>query len=182
MSNFDKVLPLVLKNEGVVESNPTGYADIPGDTGGVTKWGISTKAWNWIREDDLFFERFPEKVTDLTQDRAKTIYQRKYWFPWFEELDATTAFLLFDCQVNQGYAIKIAQRAIGVEDDGSWGPKSEASLRLAKRNVPELNNEIIWQRTMRYREISVSNEVNQKFLVKLWIPRLNACRKMMKNL
>lgn len=185
MSNFDKVIDLVLKNEGVTENNPTGFADIKGDPGGVTKWGISTKAW---RGDGQFpglstvFSEFPKEVTELTKDQAIEIYRREYFKPWMESLDVTTAFLLFDCEVNQGLSEKIVQRAVGVVDDGVVGPNTLKAIGLANRDIPKFNEEIIWQRLMSYRTLAYQSDTFEKFLYKLWIPRLNSCRKTLKTL
>ena len=177
MGHFDRIIGPILVNEGVNNRNPTGYADIPGDTGGVTKWGISTKAWNKLKV--LFPERynqFPSKTQDLTKEQALVIYNNEYYLPWFDKLDRTTAFLLMDCEVNQGFAARIVQRAIEAEEDGNVGPQTLAAIQRANRDIPKFNEEVIWQRLIRYKQI------NQPQFMNGWINRLTECRKVIKEL
>ena len=45
------------------------------------------------------------------------IYNNEYYLPWFDKLDRTTAFLLMDCEVNQGFAARIVHIVTGKPDD-----------------------------------------------------------------
>lgn len=60
MDNFDKAFEIVVGIEG-------GLSNDPADTGGVTKYGISSK---WHPNVD---------VPNLTLDQAKDIYRKEYW-------------------------------------------------------------------------------------------------------
>lgn len=97
--------------------NEGGYTTGVGDPGGETKWGISKRSYPWL------------DVSTLTLEQAKGIYEKDFW----ERLDASSlpdgvAFQLFDFAVNSGIetAVRALQRAIGVADDGHWGPISKA--------------------------------------------------------
>lgn len=59
-SDFGRSLNFVLNQEG-------GEADVPGDSGGYTRWGI---AQNYNRNVD---------VRTLTPERMEQIYREKYW-------------------------------------------------------------------------------------------------------
>lgn len=113
MDNFSRAFNLVVSAEGE-------YSNDPRDPGGETKYGISKASY-----PDL-------DIAALTLVQAKEIYKKDYWdavkgdqFSW------TVAYPLFDCAVNQGRgrAVKFAQIAAGVKDDGLIGPATVARLQ-----------------------------------------------------
>ena len=108
--NFDIACDRLLKNEG-------GYNNIPEDPGGETNWGISKRQYPNV------------DIANLSRDEAKEIYRRDYWEPL---LDANPAikYQVFDFAVNGGLSVAVQklQFAIGVADDGHWGPVSAAKL------------------------------------------------------
>ena len=175
LSQFDRLLPYILRHEGVSSTNPTGLADIPNDPGGTTNWGISQAAWASLVSR---FPGYPLNVKDLTRDQATAIYKEVYYLPICDNLPPSTAMLIFDCEVNEGMGLIILQRAIGTIDDGKWGPESDQALRLALRSITKLNECIIWHRLLHYTSLARSDTATSQrgFLVKLWIPRLNVCR------
>lgn len=174
MGNFEALFPIVLGHE-VSTVNPTGLVDIPGDTGGVTKWGVSQAAWSRIRFKPEF-EGFPSDVRNLTFDNALVIYKLVYFPLICDDLPLSVGLIVFDAEVNAGNGVKMLQRALKVTDDGIWGPVSQSALRLALRDTPSLVEEVLWQRLKYYRSISAGSLVNQRFLTDLWIPRLVKCR------
>lgn len=108
---FDGVFDRLIGHEG-------GYVNNPNDPGGETNWGISKRAYPNI------------DIKALSRDGAKVIYRRDFW----DRLGADTlydgvAFQLFDFAVNSGIetAVRYLQRAVGVADDGHWGPTSQAA-------------------------------------------------------
>ncbi len=145
---FAKALAFALKWE-VGNAPNGGYTDDPHDPGGETKYGISRRSYPHL------------DIAGLTLDQAKAIYDDDYWqasgnqeshcseLPW--PLNAVH----FDCVVNVGNrktakdgtavhhrrANMILQRALGVEDDGYFGPVTRAAIdhaepyELAKRAV-----------------------------------------------
>jgi hypothetical protein len=81
-ANFDRAFELVIGLEGA-------YTDDPDDPGGPTKYGI---AQNYNPEVD---------VKNLTLERAKEIYYRKYWLPaGCNEAMFPMDICLFDSNVN----------------------------------------------------------------------------------
>lgn len=118
--NFDTAIERVLPHEGGLTLNP---ADRGNWTSGVigmgklngSKFGIS--AMSYPTED----------IRNLTWARAKEIYRRDFW----NKLDADrlhdgVAYQLLDFAINSGVktAIRAYQRALGVPDDGVFGPVS----------------------------------------------------------
>lgn len=104
--DFDKAFDRLLGHEG-------GYVNHPDDPGGETNWGISKRAYP------------SEDIANLSRDRAKEIYRRDFW-DVLGDAHPAIKFQVFDFAVNSGIptAIRKLQQAIGVADDGHWGPQS----------------------------------------------------------
>lgn len=109
--DFDTAFARVIGHEG-------GYVNDPRDPGGETKFGISKRSYP------------NEDIKNLTVERAKEIYRRDFWDA-LGDAHPAIKFQVFDFAVNSGIqtAIRKLQAAIGVADDGHWGPKSAAALQ-----------------------------------------------------
>lgn len=109
--NFDTAFDRLMGNEG-------GYVNDPNDPGGETNWGISKRSYPNV------------DIKNLTRDQAKAIYLRDFWSRInADKLPDGVAFQTFDFAVNSGIetAVRKLQRALGVADDGHWGPVSQAA-------------------------------------------------------
>jgi lysozyme family protein len=110
---FEIALNFVLEMEG-------GLSNDPSDPGGLTKYGISKKA-------------YPEvDIANLTIEDCAIIYKRDYWAPCrCDNLPFAYAVAMFDMAVNQGTgtAIKALQETFGVVADGVFGPETLAAVR-----------------------------------------------------
>lgn len=112
---FTLALAFVLQQEGGAK-----IADDPRDPGGLTKWGISQRAYPGL------------DIRALTEADASAIYRRDYWdATGCGNLPPAVAFIHFDCCVNQGpgTAAKTLQLAAGVEPDGKIGPKTLGAIQ-----------------------------------------------------
>lgn len=116
MTDFDTAFDRLLGNEG-------GYVNDPSDPGGETNWGISKRSYPNV------------DIAGLTRQGAKEIYLRDFWNPLMAAPEAVL-FQAFDFAVNSGVqtAIRKLQAAIGVADDGHWGPISAAALAKMELN------------------------------------------------
>lgn len=108
--NFDTAFDRLIGHEG-------GYVNDPADLGGETSFGISKRSYPNV------------DIKALTRDGAKAIYEADFWKP-LADADPAIKFQVFDFAVNGGLsaAIRKLQAAIGVADDGHWGPHSMAVL------------------------------------------------------
>lgn len=125
--NFDVAFDRLIGSEG-------GYVNNPEDPGGETNWGISKRAYPNV------------DIKNLTRDGAKAIYLRDFWNRIHaDEMFDGVAFQTFDFAVNSGIetAVRYLQRAVGVADDGHWGPVSRAAVaaRSESDTIMRLNAE-----------------------------------------
>lgn len=118
---------------------------VPGDPGGLTKFGISQRAY-----PDL-------DVEGLREIDASEIYLRDYWQPCrCDALPWVFALPLFDGAVNQGVrtAGRLFQEAVGVPRQDRDGIIGSQSLAIAGGVAPALRNEVMAAymalRAMRY--------------------------------
>lgn len=124
--NFDTAFDRLMGHEG-------GYSNLAADPGGETNWGIAKRSYPNV------------DISNLTKEGAKAIYLRDFWQPLGDAPDAIK-FQVFDFAVNSGIqtAIRKLQAAIGVADDGHWGPVSAA--RLASMDVNDVLMRFVAQR------------------------------------
>lgn len=116
LMNFDKCFDRLLGHEG-------GYSNDPRDPGGETNWGISKRSYPSV------------DIKGLSRDGAKAIYLRDFWNP----LDGTHPAIrsqVFDFAVNGGLSVAVRklQVAVGVADDGHWGPMSSRAIQAMELN------------------------------------------------
>lgn len=119
MTTFEIAFQFVIGAEG-------GLAHDPQDAGGLTRFGISQKAYPNL------------DIRNLTLAQAKQIYKSDYWDRCHgDELPPMLAIAMFDCAVNQGpaTAINILQDALNVVQDGKMGPKTIAAAHAAGPDV-----------------------------------------------
>lgn len=110
-----------------------------GDPGGITRWGISQRAYPG------------EDIRTLTEERAKALFARDYWDRCrCESLPTALAIAVADTAFNQGpeTAINLLQMALHVEVDGIIGRITLAAIRAA--DTGELVNEFLARRLFRY--------------------------------
>ena len=131
MDDFTRCIETILTEEG-------GLANHRKDPGGLTKFGISQRAYPNVN------------IELLTQEQAIAIYRRDYWNPIKGDiLPAGLDLLVFDSAINQGSAtaILLLQKAIGVNADGEIGP---VTLNNAHRAMPQALDSFAAERALRY--------------------------------
>lgn len=164
MANFNISYELTKKEEG-------GYANIQGDNGGETMWGIARNFWGedkrlrqFWKELDFYKDgmsdykgtpKYYERLNDLSNGNtlmvkiSKDFYREEFWHKMKGEFikSQKVANNLFDFFVNAGKnAIKVAQRELGVTADGIFGPKSLEAINNADNNF----NDKLYQARVNY--------------------------------
>lgn len=147
-TDWDKAIEFVLKMEG----GETAEHD-PNDSGGLTKFGISQKAYPNL------------DIAALSRDEAKEIYRRDYWNACkCDELPTSFAIGVFDSAVNQGVkvAARLLQISLNVDTDGVIGDKTIAAAHKAS---PRQIKIFLAQRQAAYARLMVSNPNLLKYAV-----------------
>lgn len=109
---YDTAFDRLIGNEG-------GYVNDPNDPGGETNWGLSKRSYPHL------------DIKALTRDEAKIIYRVDFWERIHaDNMYSSVAFQAFDFAVNSGIetAARKLQLAVGVADDGHWGPVTQAAI------------------------------------------------------
>ena len=154
MASFELEYPGLFDRE-TLDSNPDL---VTRDQGGVTKYGISTRA-----NPDI-------NVAALTRPEAKKLTYDRYWKPYrYEEIPQWAAHLAFDTMFNAGpgNGARVVQRAlvasgVPVSVDGGFGPKTRAALNKVNKNIfiDNYKRELLKY----YTDISKRNEANRRSL------------------
>ena len=131
MGDFPRCIPIILAEEG-------GWSHHRRDPGGLTKFGISSRAYPQL------------DIASLTRDQAISIYRADYWAKINgDDLPEGLDLLVMDTAVNLGVitAAMLLQEAVGVTMDGVIGP---LTLRRAGQNLPGLLGDYCALRAWRY--------------------------------
>lgn len=108
--NFERAFELLIGHEG-------GYSNNPNDPGGETMFGITARV---ARRNGYMGD-----MKMLPLSLAKDIAKREYWdIVRADEMPDSIKFDLFDTCYHSGVfqAVKILQKAVGVDADGRLGP------------------------------------------------------------
>lgn len=123
--NAESWAQMVLAHEG-------GYVNDPHDPGGRTKYGVTQKTLDRVR-DKMARISLPLDVKDLTKPQAKSIYRFDYWAPIFgDQLPSGIDIAVADMAINQGVAraVEALQRAVRSGVDGAMGPNTMAAVEV----------------------------------------------------
>jgi lysozyme family protein len=98
-----------------------GYVFHPKDPGGETKYGISKRSYPNV------------DIKNLTKGQAMDIYRRDFWEDWMA-IQPLLAPQLLSSSANSGKSqmVRWLQRALGVADDGRFGPISQRAFAHAE--------------------------------------------------
>lgn len=134
-----------------------GFQNDPNDRGNWTSGKIGVGELKGTKYGISAMSYPGEDIENLTLERAKAIYKRDFWGPaGCDVVPDQLKFILFDAAVHTSApgrpttAIKMLQRALGVDDDGVIGPETMLAIsnahpyRLAMRfqgqRLDHLNN------------------------------------------
>jgi len=173
MADFKSALARTFRYEG-------GYSNDPADRGGETYRGISRKnfpEWEgWVTIGNLKYANLSMDGNRQLQAQVESFYRRRFWDPIKgDSLPDPVARELFDCAVNCGIgtAVRFLQKAVGVPQDGGFGPETFRAVTaylLHSGGANALVQNLKSQRRERYLQIAANDPTQQKFL-KGWLRR-----------
>ena len=118
----DQCFSVIVGSEGVLSLDPADRGNYPSGRVGVgplvgSKFGISAASYPML------------DIRNLTQDQAKTIFERDYFNKiGCDKLPGPLALLLADTAFNGGHPVQWLQEAVGVVRDGVIGPATLAAV------------------------------------------------------
>lgn len=144
---FDDAFAYVVGEEGVLSLDPDDKGNWTGGAVGAgvlkgSKYGVSAAAY-----PDL-------DIANLSLYEARAIAQTRYWDPIHgDEIPYGAALCIFDFGYNAGdeESIRVAQRALGLRDDGECGPLTLAALKAC--NVADFVPKFTAERLRVYSEM-----------------------------
>jgi len=158
MSDFDRAVGIVLQLE-----DPGLTGKVTNDTGGITKFGISQRAYP------------STDVAALSIDQAKFLYHSDYWNPSScDGLPWPLSLCVFDAAVNQGVdaAIRMLQQEAGTPVDGIMGVNTLAKVN--KWDVSELSALYMARRALRYQGTKDFDKYGKGWLKRLFALAMKA--------
>lgn len=170
MSRFEEALKTILAHEG-------GFVDHPDDRGGATKQGITQRVYDSFR---MTAAKPTRSVRDIEGSEVAEIYRNQYWRAVrADELPGKIALVMFDAAVNHGprKAIMLLQRALGVKDDGVFGPATMDALQHALGTLTEssIAGMCVAEREDLYDAI-IANNPSQSVFARGWMNRIASLR------
>lgn len=129
-SLFLRCLPYTLAQECPHPNDwgsPANFSNDPHDPGGATMCGITQSEYDLYRRS---LNEPTRSVQLLDRAEGDAIYHLNYWQPYSPKLQVGLDLSFFDAAVNMGVkeAIRILQVALGIGDDGIWGPQTAAAV------------------------------------------------------
>lgn len=133
MDKFKTAVKYILKWEG------SEYVNNPNDSGGATKYGISSRWYKSYLANqgkiDITEDYVLHFIQNLTEDTASQLYYDEFWNRYYEDINNQEIVnYIFDMAIHHGpnMAHKITQRSfwaftgnqILLKDDGVFGPKT----------------------------------------------------------
>ena len=155
--SFDLCLPIILASEG-------GFVNNPQDPGGATNLGVTLNTLS----DWYGHAATVDDVRALTVDDVAPLYQVRYWaVAHCDDCPQGLDLMVFDEAVNQGVgrAIRTLQSAVGVADDGAYGPATQAAVKAC--NPADAINAMAAAREAFYRGLSTFPTFGKGWLARL---------------
>lgn len=125
-AKFNSCLKLILNSEG-------GNDDDKDDKGGRTGQGITQAEYTeWLEAQG----KDSADVFDITKADRDRLYYERYWLTVSaDKLPLAIAYPIFDAGIlsGVGYSRKLAQKVVGVRQDGQLGPISIAALNAVDK-------------------------------------------------
>ena len=136
---------------------------VPGDAGGETKFGIDAADHPGVN------------IASLTGSEAAMIYNAEFERSHAFELPSPLCWVSFDDRENCGEreAVKLLQRALGVPEDGLFGPVTRAAAHGGDALALALR--LIAVRVAFYKQLAAEQPIKSKFLPG-WLNRMGSLK------
>lgn len=190
MSKLDfteTLIDRIVRREGGIQ-----YTETPGDRGGGTFMGMTYRAFEQWSAQNLGKTYTPEEYRGAATadpvdpkfiEDVREAYRRIFIRPWDWMIGYPLSDALREMMIDAGVlggvksAVRMLQRAVGVNDDGVAGPLTKAAVKDAHAASPRrLLVECAHERCLVYLRIAAADATQDRFL-KGWINRVMICLK-----
>lgn len=161
------IYQFVRKEEG-------GLANIKGDSGGLTKFGVTHTRYDVFRDSKDLPRR---SVLLINEDEVFVIYDEYWRDAHCDLLDWPVNIVHFTFAFNSGnvQAIKILQRALNVAEDGVVGAITNAAIKLANRDRSArflVAYRLLLEQVFYYDSLDEDHPDRTKFVTGFWLKRI----------
>lgn len=164
----------------IVQREEGGLADIPGDSGGLTNYGITQHTYDTYRSRNGLVA---QSVRFIQQHEVEEVYDVWWKVAQVDLLSWPISLVHFDHAFNAFDAFngnprnvaRLLQRALNVDDDGVLGPISLAAINLANRSIYSATlvaERYLLERVFFYDTLDEHDPIKTKFLTEFWLKRL----------
>jgi lysozyme family protein len=171
---FTKFIKFVLEREcayakGSQERIPEDvvYENVPGDSGGVTKYGVDQRSHPGV------------DIKNLTLEQAEKIYYQEWLTHQCDKLSSPVAEVVYDAFVTGGHPINWLQEVLNIKSDGFIGPVTIATANNSDHLVTA--NKILVKRDSYFMSIANASSHNRQFLSG-WINRDTKLKEFIRTL
>lgn len=168
LEKFERCHEVVLREEG-------GLAHLPGDSGGLTNFGITQVAYDRYLGRN---EQSSRSVEGITEEEVQDIYYNDYWEPSLAEAmnwPLCLAHYHFFVNARPVSAFKVLQRALDVSSDGVVGRQTRAAIELANGSYGATVTAafaLLLEQVAFYDTLDEGDPAKTKFLTELWLKRV----------
>lgn len=169
MSTFEIARDFSLLSEG-------GYANVPGDKGGKTQFGISTPTFDGAKKSGLISSSYTD-VSQISLQDAINIYKSNYWSA--NNLDAVAAIspalsvAIFDFAITSGGAVRVLQGTLGLPLNQQDGILGQATINAINAYADKAHLvDLFLQDRKNYYELLVIKDPSQGKFLNGWINRV----------
>lgn len=159
-----------------------GFVDNPEDHGGATNFGITQATYDRYRGSKGLSLQSVRLIADA---EVEDIYAQMYWATAHcQEMPLRLAVCHFDWSVQHGPdgAIQTLQEALGIEEDGVFGPETRASLQHAEgANFTAFVSDYLELRRTWYRA-DVARDPTQEQFEDDWLGRVDRLAEYIQSL
>lgn len=155
-----------------------GWANVKGDRGGKTKYGVTELTWNYyIKKNNLPYKA----IRDITKEEAKQVFKTLYWDRILgDELPPDLAVAAFDFAIHSGpkRAIQYLQRVYGIPASGDLGPVTIKKIK--NKHTANLRDTYIEARKQFL--LRLASKPGQAKFKKGWLNRIADLEKYVKTI
>lgn len=157
-----------------VRGEEGGTANLKGDAGKLTKYGVTQAYYNGFRDRKGFPRR---TVIQISEDETFSVYEEFWNSAQCDLLDWPINIAHFTFAFNSGteQAIRILQRALNLQEDGILGPISRSAIKYYNTDPMAkqlLTTKLLLEQVFFYDSLDENHPEKTNFVTNFWLKRI----------